>query len=122
MAEEKSRVVVTINGKEYTIVAAESREYIVELSEYVNKRIKEICDHNASLNTEKASILTALNLCDDYYKCRANENSLQKQVIRYAKELEEATAKLKLLEDEISALKKEKEEREKEILEMIDKL
>ncbi len=122
MAEEKNRVEVTINRKPYTIIAEETQEYLLSLAEYVNEHMQEITKANPYLSQERAAVLTALNLCDTYFKLQKSSEELEKQVVSYSKELGRSEAKLRKLQDEINVLKEETRKKEQEMLDMIDRM
>ncbi len=65
---EKNKLTVTINGRMYTLVSEESREYMQELSEYVNKSVEKVVNNNPSLMGERPIVLAALNICDELFK------------------------------------------------------
>jgi len=90
---EKNKVEVRIAGKDYTLIGDESEEYIQKVALYMDKKINEIMRLNSKLSTSMASILSAINVADDYFKACEN-------VISLSKELKEA-------KDEIERLKEE---------------
>jgi len=90
---EKNKVEVRIAGKDYTLVGSESEEYIQKIALYMDKKINEIMRINSKLSTSMASVLSAINVADDYFKAYEN-------VLSLSKELKEA-------KDEIERLKEE---------------
>lgn len=65
---EKNKLSVTINGRMYTLVSEESREYMQELSDYVNASVSKVINNNPSLMGERPIVLAALNICDELFK------------------------------------------------------
>lgn len=122
VAQEKNRVEVIINRKPYTIIAEEKQEYLLSLAEYVNEHMQEITKANPYLSQERAAVLTALNLCDTYFKLQKSSEELEKQVVSYSKELGRSEAKMKKLQDEMNMLKEQTEKKEQEMLDMIDRM
>ena len=57
-----NRLSVKLDGQEYTIVSEESREYMLEISDEVNRRLADIKIQNNKLSTSMAALLFALNL------------------------------------------------------------
>ena len=90
---EKNRVEVRIAGKDYTLVGTESEEYIQKVALYMDKKINEIMRVNSKLSTSMASILSAINVADDYFK--AYENALN-----LSKELKDAKNEIERLKEE----------------------
>lgn len=89
----KNKVEVRIAGKDYTLVGSESEEYIQKVALYMDKKISEIMRINSKLSTSMASVLSAINVADDYFKAYENVLSLSKE--------------LKDAKDEIERLKEE---------------
>ncbi len=86
----KNRVVVTIGGCPYTIVADESEEYVKNISAYVNGKITEITS-GSRIPSIDATVLTSLNIGDEYFKALELNDSLRAQL----KASLDETAKLK---------------------------
>ena len=94
----KNKVVVTIAGREYTMVAAEDEIYVRRCAAHVDGQLREVS--SSRLSQADAAVLTALNIADQYFKeMDANEN-LRRQI---KENLEEAN-RLKL---ELSEAKRE---------------
>ena len=64
----ENKLSVTINGRMYTLVSDESREYMEKLSEYVNENVNKVKDKNPALLGERPIVLAALNICDELFK------------------------------------------------------
>ena len=73
---ESGKVRVTILGQTYNIKGDTSPEYILELTDYVNKKIEEISDNVASGNTLQIAILAALNIADECFQSRKITNGI----------------------------------------------
>ena len=86
---QKSKAVVRIAGREYTIRASESEEYIHRVAIYVNRKMEEITKAQPSLSMAMVATLTAVNLGDEVLKLQEELEILQMQV----EELEEASKK-----------------------------
>jgi cell division protein ZapA len=89
----KNKVILQISGKDYFIVAPESEEYIQKVGLHIDRKMNEIMKANNKLSTSMAAVLTAMNVADDYFKCRESEDNLKKE--------------LKKLNDDIQDLKEE---------------
>lgn len=76
----RNKVEVKIGGKEYTLVGAESDEYIQRVALYIDKKINEILKANRNLSTSMASILAAINVADDYFKIKEESINLKDQL------------------------------------------
>ncbi len=91
--DKKTKVNVRIFGSDYTIIGAESEEYINKVCFSVDKKMREIAV-NPALKPMKISVLAAVNICDEYYKLKTM--------------YERVSAELKKSKDEIAALQSEK--------------
>jgi len=85
---EKNKVDVRIAGKDYTLVGTESDEYIQKVALYIDKKMNAIMKANSKLSTSMASVLTAINVADDYFKAHDNVISLSKQLKSANEEIE----------------------------------
>lgn len=71
-----NRLSVKLDGQEYTIVSEETREYMLEISDEVNRRLSDIKIQNNKLSTSMAALLVALNLADDLNKAEKTKQEL----------------------------------------------
>lgn len=65
-----NRLTVKLDGQEYTIVSEESREYMLEISDLVNRKLTDIKIQNSRLSSAMAAMLVALNMADDMKKAQ----------------------------------------------------
>ncbi|MEE9524928.1 MAG: cell division protein ZapA [Thermodesulfovibrionales bacterium] len=68
---------VIILGQRYTIKGDADEEYIKELANYVDTRIKEVIEAAPNTSPLKASILAALNIADELHKVDKTETDLK---------------------------------------------
>ena len=87
---EKTKTLVSIGGKEYTICGTDSAEYIHRVALHVNKKLTELKKANPDLNNVQLAMLTSLNIADDYMKTSDELASAKKELERVQKELERA--------------------------------
>ena len=95
----KNRIVVTIGGKDYTMVAVEDEGYVRRCAELVDQQLREVT-RDSRLSQADAAVLAAMNVADLYLKEQTVSENLRRQV---KENLEEASA-LKL---ELSEAKRE---------------
>ena len=95
----KNKIVVTIGGRDYTMVAAEDETYVRRCAELVDRQIQEI-SAGGRLSQADAAVLAAMNVADLYLKEQEASENLRRQV---KENLEEANS-LKL---ELSEAKRE---------------
>ncbi len=99
MSEKKNKLVVRINGAEYTLTSAESREYMLGVADLVDRKMKQVTYGHPELSTAYSAVLTAVNIADDYIRLKRAEEALTKSILVY-------TDKIKKLEEQIEILKK----------------
>lgn len=94
-----NRVTVTVDGRSYTLIAAEDVDYVQKVAAHVDAQIKQI-SQGSKVALLDSTTLAAINVADQYFKEVATSENLRRQLKDY---LEEG-AKQKL---EISELKRE---------------
>ena len=111
---DKNKVKVLINGAAYTLVTSETPEYVQRVAIMVDRKIREIKGDNSELPNGMISMLTSINLADEYIKLLDSTDNLRKQITDYAKKdtkltaaLDERNERVKTLEAEVQELKLE---------------
>lgn len=94
----KNKVIVTIAGRDYTMVAVENEEYVRRCAAHVDGQLREVSAPR--LSHTDAAVLAAMNIADQYFKEQEAAENLRRQV---KEGLEEAN-RLKL---ELSEAKRE---------------
>ena len=94
----KNKVVVTIAGRDYTMVAVEDEAYVRKCAAHVDGQLREIMSSRLSL--ADSAVLAAMNVADQYFKEQESCENLRRQI---KENLEEAN-RLKL---ELSDAKRE---------------
>lgn len=79
-----NKLQVKICGQEYTLVSEDSREYMLEMADYINRKMTEAQRQNNRLSTSMAAILVALNVADDMKKA---EKAAQEKINGQAAEI-----------------------------------
>ena len=74
-----NKINFTINSRQYTVVAEESKEYIEKLCNHINEKVENVLHGGHNVMGERPIVLAALNICDEYYKkceeCEALEET-----------------------------------------------
>ena len=94
----KNKVVVTIAGRDYTMVAVEDEAYVRKCAAHVDGQLREVM--STRLSQADAAVLAAMNIADQYFKEQDTCENLRRQI----KDVLEESAKLKL---ELSDAKRE---------------
>ena len=93
----KNKVVVTIGGREYTMLAVEDEAYVRRCAGHVNTQLQEVL---SGLSQADAAVLAAMNIADQYFREQAAAENLRRQV----KDSLEEASRLKM---ELSEAKRE---------------
>ncbi len=102
----KNRVQVVIEGRICTLMGSEPEEYIKKVAEYIDKKSEEIrsSDSSRALSPSMVSVLTSLNIADDYFKGKESIDALQKEIADIKKSLDLAVGEKGRHEKELERL------------------
>ncbi|MDR1773660.1 MAG: cell division protein ZapA [Clostridioides sp.] len=81
-----NRIVVRINGYEYTIVGENSENHMLQIAEFVDKEIKSIVNMNPKLSQSQAAILSSLNITQLLFECSSENDALMEERDRLKEE------------------------------------
>ena len=98
-----NRVVITICGEEYTLVADETSAYMQKVGSCVSDKMTEGMN-DAKVGRTDAAVLTAVNLTDELFKSQAAAEQLRSQIKGYLDEASKAQAEVSELKREIFRL------------------
>jgi len=71
-------VEVYILGQKYTVKGDAPEEYIRDLAFYVDEKLKEVHSSIPNITPVKASILAALNIADELFKMKNDQEKMTK--------------------------------------------
>ena len=77
---EKQKTVVTVAGKEYTLVSSESPEYMNRVAAYVDRKLEEMA-MATRLPINMVAVLTALNMADELMKAHDENSRLRREIM-----------------------------------------
>ncbi len=103
---ERKKIRVRIGGVEYTLLSTEQPDYVYKIAYLVDKKMTEIMNENSNLNSAMASLLTAINIADEYYKDKGDSDKLREQVVEYNRLAEEYKNKYVIAESELKEAQK----------------
>lgn len=89
MMESKSTVDVIIGGKVYTLSGYEEEVYLQKIAAYINGRVQELRNQSgfAKQPADMQNVLIQLNIADDYFKVKEENEQLQRKLYEQDKEL-----------------------------------
>jgi len=92
MSEQTIRV--EIYNQTYSIRSDGDNEYIQELAEYVDRKMREISSGTLTVDSLKVAILAALHIADEYYQLRHGQAQVDAQLATRSAECSEMLDKL----------------------------
>jgi cell division protein ZapA len=116
---------VVINKKVYQLSGAESEEYLQKLARYIDRKMQELAEASGydKMTSEYQNLLLALNLADDYFKCRDEVEHMDKeaadrdrQLFEMKHELIDRKIQCESLERMVNEYKKQITELQKEVI------
>lgn len=115
----KKNTEVLIGGKKYTISGYEEEEYLQRVASYINSKLKEFneIDSFRRLSADMKSILTEVNIADDYFKAKEQIEKLEsdcetkdQDIFRFKHDLINLQVENEELKKRIESLDEEKKE------------
>jgi len=76
----KNKTVVSIAGREYTIVGSQSEDHIRRVAILVDRKIAELM-HAGRMPQPMATVLTAVNLADELIHAQDENTRLRKELL-----------------------------------------
>ena len=80
MDKRHSLVPVEIYGQTYNLRGEGDTSYITDLAAFVDRKMREVSDHTATVDSLKVAILAALNIADEHFQLRTAEQDHHKTV------------------------------------------
>jgi cell division protein ZapA len=81
-------VSVEIQGQRYAIRSSLDAGYVAELAAYVDKKIQAAGDATPTGDSVKVAVLAALNIADEFFRCRDTGQAESGRIVARAEELE----------------------------------
>ncbi|MDV3426551.1 MAG: cell division protein ZapA [Bacillota bacterium] len=117
-----NKVTVDIHGMEYNLKGEETEEYLIKLAKQVDGKIKKILSLNDKLSTASASILTAINATDEYFKAVKELEAVKAELSAAKDENYKSKEKIESLKNEGKDLKISLQDSKKKIIELQNKM
>jgi cell division protein ZapA len=90
---EKNRVIVSIFGKEYSLVSEVDQEYIKKAAQYLDLKMREVAENYPNITEARVAVLAALNISDELFRCKESIESspdTERRISEIARKLSEA--------------------------------
>ena len=82
-----NKVIVTIQGANYTMVGEKSEKEMLTIANYVNSEMEKLKESAPNLGSLKISILTSLNLADLLFECSSENEDLLNEIDKLKEQL-----------------------------------
>lgn len=108
----RNKISISVAGNEFVVMTEETREYTLGLAAALDEKIRLLLKSNSKLSLSTASILCALDFCDENEKNKASCARLREEIRRYLYQLEHAgtsPAAAQELQAQIDMLKEQNE-------------
>jgi len=79
---------VEIHGQRYPIRSTLDQEYVARLASYVDEKMRAATESSPSGDTLRLAVLTALNIADELFRCRAGTRAGNGELPERAGEIE----------------------------------
>ncbi len=93
-----STIQVAIFGHEYSIKGSAPSDYINQLADYVDGKMREISDNTSIVSSSKVAILAALNIADELFQSqrdkKQNKDELQDRIENLVKIMDQALSSM----------------------------
>lgn len=103
----RNKVIVRINGAEYTLTGDESEDYLFSIANYVDKKLREVSINNPKHSTTSAAVLASLTLTNDLFKMKNDMEMLKRSIREPEERMNELQGKYDSLYQQYVSLKNE---------------
>ena len=88
MNDEGRLIPVEIHGQRYPIRTSLDQDYVTRLAAYVDEKIRAAADTTPTGDSLRLAVLAALNIADELFRRRDEDNAASGQIAQRAGELE----------------------------------
>jgi cell division protein ZapA len=76
MEKQRGKATVEIFGEIYVLRGDDNPEKIIQVAEFIDKRMKQIAKNNLRLSPTRIAVLAALNLAEEYLRLETDYQEL----------------------------------------------
>jgi len=80
MDKHPNLIPVEIYGQTYNLRGEGDTSYITGLAAFVDRKMREVSDHTATVDSLRVAILAALNIADEHFQLRSAEEEHHRTV------------------------------------------
>lgn len=99
--EKNSKTTIRLLGIDYPVIYDDSEERMQRIGFYVDKHFNEVKLRNSKLSTTMIATLSAINIADDYFKQKEENELVASKLKEYTKRCEKHEKETKDLQDKI---------------------
>jgi cell division protein ZapA len=88
MTDSPRVVSVEINGQRYPVKSRLEPDYVSELAAYVDEKMRVAADEMPTSDSMKVAVLAALNIADEFFRCRELDHTTYTALARRAEAIE----------------------------------
>ncbi|HFE64072.1 hypothetical protein B1H10_01370 [candidate division KSB1 bacterium 4484_188] len=86
---EKRSIKVNIWGNEYALKSDVNPQYLQEIADYVDQKMRKLGESSQVKSSEKIAVLTALNIADEFFRLKRKHEKLVKEIESTSEEITE---------------------------------
>tara|TARA_B100000809_G_C15137028_1_gene531089 strand:+ start:649 stop:966 length:318 start_codon:yes stop_codon:yes gene_type:complete len=95
-SDHKDTIHVEILGQQYPIRSQLDSTYVSELASYVHQKMIAASDRSPAADSARIAVLAALNIADEYFRCRdgqtTDDGAAKQRVLELVDKLDKAIA------------------------------
>ena len=99
--EKNSKTTIRLLGIDYPVIYDDSEERMQRIGFYVDKHFNEVKLRNSKLSTTMIATLSAINIADDYFKQKEENDLIISKLNEYSKRCDKHEKETKELQDKI---------------------
>lgn len=73
---KKSKLTLSIDGRDYIVISDQSEEHLVRLGLLVDRHIRDVREGFPTISTTDAAVLAALNIGDEYLRLQEKQPTI----------------------------------------------
>lgn len=85
----KDKVKVTIFGREYLVVTDADEDYVLEIANYLERKVKEVSENGTPTSISPPVLMASLGIIDDFFSLQREFDEFKRNTERKTKDLAE---------------------------------
>lgn len=114
--DEKKKITVTINGRNYTLRHDETDEYVHRIVQFLNNKVAAVSRGGLQLGEQTALVMSSITITDELFKTQKNFNTLKNEIKRMMDEYDKLKLENQELEKQYLKISEDYEEINKKLI------